>query len=149
MQSTIRNEWIYEQSPSEVWEYLTQAELIELWLMPNDFKLIGGFEFQFRIKPIPSLNLDGIFNCKVLEIIPFQKLIYSWRGGPGDGTITLDTVVEWRLEKHRNGTKLFLDQSGFNEANLAIFNAMTNGWQTNVQKMINHLNANKDANLKS
>jgi uncharacterized protein YndB with AHSA1/START domain len=140
MKHEIKNEWIYAQAPNEVWEYLTQAELIALWLMPNNFKPIQGYEFQFRSKPIPSLDLDGIFHCKVLEIIPFQKLIYTWTGGPGDGDITLDTRVEWTLEKHSKGTKLLLTQTGFNEANISIFNAMTNGWNANVQKMINLLN---------
>jgi uncharacterized protein YndB with AHSA1/START domain len=140
MQTVIKNEWIYEQSPKEVWEYLTQAELIALWLMPNDFKPIQGFEFQFRTKTIPSLDLDGIFYCKVLEIIPFQKLIYSWKGGPGNGIFTLNTIVEWTLEKYKDGTKLILNQSGFKDTNLAIFTAMTNGWATNIQKMVNYLN---------
>ena len=145
MTQVIKNEWTYEQSPNEVWEYLTQAELIALWLMPNDFKPIPDHEFQFRIKPIPSLDLDGIFHCKVLEIIPFKKLTYSWKGGPGDGIVTLDTVVEWTLEKHGSGTKLFLKNSGFKDANLAIFNGMTKGWAENIQKMINHLNAKNNA----
>ena len=139
MQTTITNEWVYEQSPEAVWEYLTNADLIALWLMPNDFKPVLGHEFSFRIKPIPSLDLDGIFPCKILEIIPFKKLVYSWKGGPGDGTVTLDTIVEWKLEKHGKGTKLFLLQSGFKETNLSIFNGMTQGWESNIQKMMNHL----------
>jgi uncharacterized protein YndB with AHSA1/START domain len=141
MQNEIKNEWIYEQSPDEVWEYLTQADLIALWLMPNNFEPVQGFEFQFTIKPVPSLNLDGIFQCKVLEIIPAQKLVYSWKGGPGNGHFTLDTIVEWTLEKHGAGTKLLLKQSGFNENNLSIFASMTTGWNSNIVKMINHLNA--------
>lgn len=145
MQTEIKNEWIYEQMPNEVWEYLTQAELIALWLMPNNFKPVLGQEFQFLSKPIPTLDLDGIFHCKILEMVPFQKLIYSWKGGSGNGVFTLDTIVEWTLEKYGNGTKLLLKQTGFKEANLAIFNAMTNGWQKNIQKMITHLNTNTNA----
>jgi uncharacterized protein YndB with AHSA1/START domain len=141
MQTEIKNEWIYEQPSNEVWEYLIQADLIALWLMPNNFKPIPGYEFQFKTKPIPSLDLDGIFHCKVLEMVPFKKLIYSWKGGSGNGVFTLDTIVEWTLEKYGNGTKLFLKQSGFKEANLTIFMKMTEGWQSNIQKMINHLNA--------
>jgi uncharacterized protein YndB with AHSA1/START domain len=146
MQTAIKNEWIYEQSPNEVWEYLTQAELIALWLMPNNFMPIPGQEFQFKTKPIPSLDLDGIFHCKILEIIPFQKLIYTWKGGSGDGVFALDTIVEWTLEKHGKGTKLFLTQTGFKETNFSIFTGMTQGWQTNIQKMINHLNATHNGN---
>ncbi|MDH7459754.1 SRPBCC domain-containing protein [Chitinophagaceae bacterium 26-R-25] len=145
MQTEIVNQWIYEQPPSEVWKYLTQAELIELWLMPNDFKPIVGHEFSFRIKPIPSLDLDGIFNCKVLELVPFKKLTYSWKGGPGDGRITLDTICEWTLEPFGNGTKLHIKQTGFNESNFAIATAMTDGWDKNIQKMIAHMNQQKIA----
>ena len=148
MKKEIKNEWIYEQSPDEVWEYLTRADLIALWLMPNNFMPIHGHEFQFQTKPIPSLDLDGIFHCKVLEMIPPQKLIYSWKGGPGQGVFTLDTVVEWTLEKYGKGTKLFLKQSGFKDTNLSIFMGMTDGWQSNIQKMIHHLNAKKDGTAK-
>lgn len=109
--------------------------------MPNNFKATLGHEFQFQTKPIPSLDLDGIFYCKVLEIVPFQKLVYSWKGGSGNGVFSLDTVVEWTLEKHRNGSKLILKHSGFKEINLAIFTGMTDGWKQNIQKMVNHLNA--------
>jgi len=144
MQTEIKNEWIYEQSPNEVWEYLTQADLIALWLMPNNFKPILGHEFQFQTKPIPSLDLDGIFHCKVLEIVPFQKLIYSWKGGSGNDVFSLDTVVEWTLEEYGNGSKLLLKHSGFKETNLAIFTGMTDGWKQNIQKMVNHINNTKN-----
>ena len=141
MQTEIKNEWVYEQSPNKVWPYLTQADLIALWLMPNNFEPIQGHEFEFRVKPISSLDLDGIFYCKILDIVPFQKLIYSWKGGPGNGVFTLDTIVEWTLEKYGKGTKLFLKQTGFKEINHSIFTGMTSGWQSNIQKMITHLNA--------
>ncbi len=107
MQTEIKHEWFYNYSPNEIWEYLTQAELIALWLMPNNFKAFISHEFEFRTNPIPSLDLDGNFNCKVLEIIPFKKLIYSWKGGSGNNDISLDTVVEWTLEEVENGTKYF------------------------------------------
>lgn len=135
MQTEINNQWIYEQSPSEVWEYLTQPELVSLWLMPNDIKPVVGHEFQFRTKPIPSLDLDGIMHCKVLEVEPHRKLIYSWKAGPGNGIITLDTICEWTLVPHGNGTKLLLTQSGFKESNFDIFTGMTEGWQKHVLTM--------------
>ena len=148
MQNEIKNEWIYAQAPNEVWEYLTRADLIALWLMPNNYQPVPGFEFQFTTKPIPSLDLDGIFQCKILEIAPSKKLVYSWKGGPGNGDITFDTIVEWTLERHGKGTRLFLKQSGFKETNLLIFAAMTEGWNANILKMINHLNAKTNGNTK-
>jgi uncharacterized protein YndB with AHSA1/START domain len=149
MQTEIKNEWFYEQSTIEVWEYLTQADLIALWLMPNNFKPSLGHEFQFQTKAIPSLNLDGIFHCKVLEIVPFQKLSYSWKGGSGNGVFSLDTVVEWTLEKHENGSKLILRHSGFKEKNFAIFTGMTDGWEKNIQKMVNYLIQTNNGNTKA
>jgi uncharacterized protein YndB with AHSA1/START domain len=142
MQKAIIHEWIYEQSPGEVWQYLTQAELIALWLMPNNFKLAVGHEFQFTTKAMPALHLDGIFHCKVLEIVPLEKLVYSWKGGSGNGIFTLDTICEWTLAPHKNGTKLNLKHSGFKETNFTIFTGMTDGWQKNIQKMLNHMNTN-------
>lgn len=143
MKKEIRHEWIYEQSPNEVWEYLTQVELIALWLMPNNFEPIVGHEFQFQTKAMPTLDLDGIFHCKVLEIEPYRKLSYSWKGGSGNGTFTLDTICVWKLEPYKNGTKLKLKHSGFGEHNTDIFIGMTAGWQENVQKMFNHISAKK------
>ena len=146
MQTEINSHWVYKQSPSEVWEYLTQSDLISLWLMPNNFKAVVGHEFQFRTNRIPQLELDGIFYCKVLGVVPLKKLSYSWKGGPGNGIITLDTIVEWTLEQHENGTRLSLKHSGFKEENFSILTAMTDGWQENIQKMFTQLNSSNNGN---
>ncbi|MES2616717.1 MAG: SRPBCC domain-containing protein [Bacteroidota bacterium] len=136
MQKEIKNEWLYEQSPKEVWAHLTQAELIALWLMPNNFEPVVGHEFQFTTKAMPALNLDGIMHCKVLEIVPLKKLTYTWKGGSGDGIFTLDTIVEWTLEPHANGTKLMLKHSGFKENNTDIYIGMSEGWLKKVEQML-------------
>jgi uncharacterized protein YndB with AHSA1/START domain len=148
MQTEIKLEWDYTQSPNEVWEYLTQADLIALWLMPNDFKAVLGQEFQFRVNPIPSLELDGIFHCQVLEMVQPRKLVYSWKGGPGNDVFTLDTIIEWTLEQKEKGTRLFLKQTGFNDKNLSIFTSMNGGWKKQVQKMIDLLNTSPHVNAK-
>ena len=143
MKNTINQTIRYEHSPEEVWEYLTNAELMAQWLMPNNFKPELGCEFEFRAKPIPSLKLDGIMYCKVIEIIPFKKLIYSWKAGPEKGVTTLDTMVEWTLETKDNGTELHLVQTGYTEENLSIFNAMQGGWAQNLQKVVTLLSTAK------
>ena len=150
MQKDIKHTWFFNQSPQEVWEYLTKSELLEQWMMKNDFQPIVGHDFQFRTNPIPSLNIDGIMHCKVLEIVPFKKLSYSWKGGPGEGRITLDTVVVWKLEPKDTGTELFLEHSGFSETeNLAIYNGMTGGWLQNINKMADRINAAKHGTTNS
>jgi uncharacterized protein YndB with AHSA1/START domain len=146
MQTEIKHTWFFNQSPNEVWEYLTKAELMAQWLMPNNFEPVVGHDFEFRTNPIPSLELDGVMYCKVLEIIPSKKLIYSWKAGPEKGTVTLDTIVEWTLETKNKGTELRLTHSGFKEENISIFTGMTDGWNKNIQKMLNLLNKNNNVN---
>ncbi|WP_264552020.1 SRPBCC family protein [Flavobacterium sp. N2038] len=140
MKTEINHKWFYSQTPEEIWMYLTETELIAQWIMPNDFKLLLGHHFTFRTNPIPSLNLDGIFHCKILEIVPFKKLVYSWKGGPGNDETIFDTIVEWTLEKKDNGTELYLLHTGFKEENVSILTGMTEGWLKKMEKVENLLN---------
>jgi len=145
MTSSIKHQYFFPNPPEIVWEYLTNAELMELWLMKNDFQPVVGHEFQFRTGPLPNMNFDGVVYCKVLEIVPFEKLSYSWKGGPGEGKITLDSVVVWTLQRKDNGTELLLDHSGFNEATNAImFAAMNNGWISNIRKIDSLINTKQN-----
>lgn len=146
MAETIRHTFFFTHPPEAVWAYLTEPELMAQWLMKNDFQPIIGYDFQFRTNPIPSLNFDGIFYCRVLEIVPFKKLSYSWKGGPGDGKITLDSIVVWKLQPKDDGTALFLEHSGFSlPENLGIYTGMTDGWIANLHKMAERINtANHD-----
>lgn len=144
MQKSIEHKWQYRQPPSAVWEYLTQPELIAQWLMPNDFAPIVGHQFQFRTRPLPNFDFDGIAYCTVMEVKPFEKLIYSWKGGPGNGIINLDSIVEWTLFEKDGGTELQLRHSGFKAVeNMIIFSAMSDGWYRNIQK-IEHLLADRE-----
>jgi uncharacterized protein YndB with AHSA1/START domain len=112
--------------------------------MKNDFQPIIGYDFQFKVNPMPSLNFDGIIYCKVLEIVPFKRLSYSWKSGPGEGRITVDSLVVWTLQPKEDGTELLLEHSGFSEIeNFAIYNAMNDGWIKQVHKMTERINAEK------
>ncbi len=136
MKKEILHQLFFPHSPEMVWEYLTTPELMEQWLMPNNFQPAVGHSFQFKTKPIPSLDIDGIFHCTVLEIVPFQKLSYSWKSGPGDGTFTVDSIVVWTLTQKENGTELLLQHSGFKEVeNLSVYAAMNGGWLANMKKI--------------
>ncbi|SRR5258708_257051 len=147
MTKSIKHQFFFPHPPEMVWEYLTKPELMQLWLMKNDFQPIVGFDFQFRTGPIPSLNFDGIVYCKVLEIVPLEKLSYSWKSGPGEGKITLDSVVVWKLQPTDKGTELFLEHSGFAEKeNLDIYNGLMHGWLQNIQKIADRLNAAQHGN---
>lgn len=141
MANTIKHDFFFPHPKEVVWEYLTKSELLEQWLMKNDFVPVIGHSFQFRTNPIPSLNFDGVCHCKVLEIIPFERLSYSWKGGSGAGDFSLDTLVVWRLIPTEKGTNLVLEHSGFGKGEHAsFFPGMTDGWIKNVQKIMNRLN---------
>ena len=142
MAKIIKHQFSFSHPVETVWEYLTKSELMEQWFMKNNFQPIVGFDFQFRTGPIPSLNFDGIFHCKVLEIVPFKKLSYSWRSGPGGGEITLDSVVIWKLEATDKGTELFLEHSGFaKKENLDFYNGLLQGWVEKLENINKLLNA--------
>jgi len=136
MAKIIQHNFFYSHPQEVVWDYLTKPELIAQWLMPNDFAPIVGHEFQLKAGPMPSMNFDGIFHCKVLEVSPFETLSYSWKFGPGDGTLT-DSVVIWTLSEKDNGTELLLVHRGFHGANfMAMFDSMTDGWAQLVKKLL-------------
>lgn len=141
MTQSIKHEFFFPHPPQAVWDYLTKPELMQLWLMKNDFEPIVGYDFTFNTKPVPSIDFDGIIYCKVLDVVPFKRLSYSWKTGPGDGTIKIDSIVNWRLEEKENGTELFLEHNGFSTLdNLDMFNALNNGWLSNIKKIADRLN---------
>jgi uncharacterized protein YndB with AHSA1/START domain len=147
MQKEINHKWFFQQSPNEVWDYLTKPELIEQWLMKNDFLPIIGHKFQFRHAPSsPISENEKIHYCEVLEIVPLQKLSYSWKVGKGDGERTIDSIVVWTLSEKNGGTELHLLHNGFTLLEDVIAHA--NGWNaclyqfTQLLYISNHANTN-------
>jgi len=143
MAKYIQHQLFYPNPPSDVWDYLTVPELMAKWLMPSDFEPIVGHEFQFRTKPSADVDFDGIFYCKVLEVEPLKKLSYSWKFGPGDGTLH-NSVVNWTLTEKDNGTELLLVHNGFEHPEMPIFAAMDKGWLGNINKILKLLNPEAD-----
>lgn len=135
MTKAIYHKYFFPGPPELVWDYLTKAELIEQWLMKNDFLPVIGHDFQFRTNPLAHLNFDGIIYCKVLEMVPFKKLSYSWKMGPGNARITIDSLVVWTLHPKDSGTELFLEHSGIKETEFTMYSMMNEGWLKNIQKI--------------
>jgi uncharacterized protein YndB with AHSA1/START domain len=136
MKQTIQHDFFYAHPIETVWEYFTNADLMGQWLMKNDFVPVVGHEFQFRTGGKPNQNFDGIFYCKVLEIVPFKKLSYTWNCGPGEGEIDLTSVVVWQLEAKDNGTRVHLEHSGFEQPqNFKMYQDLNQGWLELFQKI--------------
>jgi uncharacterized protein YndB with AHSA1/START domain len=147
MQKEILQKWFFQQPPSEVWEYLTQAELIEQWLAKTDFKPVVGQKFQFTNSCKSDDNKPHYTYCKVLEIIPCKLLSYSWRKGTNEKEISVDSVVTWTLTDKNGGTELILQHNGFTLIEDTI--AHTNGWNECLNKIIDLLNSSTNANTNS
>ena len=76
--------------PEKIWRALTQAPLIEDWLMKNDFQPVVGHKFNFRAQPMPQWN--GVTDCEVLVVEPNKKLSYSWNSSGEEAANGLKTV---------------------------------------------------------
>jgi uncharacterized protein YndB with AHSA1/START domain len=122
--------------PEKIWRAITQAHLIEQWLMKNDFEPRLGAQFTFQAKPMGDWN--GIVRCEVTEFDPPRRLAYSWRGGslsnPNYGS-ALDSVVEWVLAPESGGTRVRMEHSGFGPGNETAFEAMSSGWPRGLERL--------------
>jgi uncharacterized protein YndB with AHSA1/START domain len=120
-------------APETIWKALTTGELIGRWLhmTPAGFAPLKGTRFTFQTTPAGAW--DGVIHCEVLEAIPNERLVYSWKGGhegnAGYGS-RLDTVVTFTLSRVKNGTRLRVVHSGFvlPQNDVALKN-MGGGWK--------------------
>lgn len=117
--------------PELVWRTLTTPELMGRWLMePTGFEARVGTRFTYQTTP--AGEWDGVIHCRVLDVIPNERLAYEWRGGHdanADYGSRLETVVTWTLTKVDGGTRLRLVHSGFRlPDNDFAFKNMSKGW---------------------
>jgi len=135
MSGSIKHTFYYNHKPEVVWDYLTKPELLAQWLMPGDIKPVVEHKFEMVSKPKLEMNHDGHNYCEVLEVIPYKKLVYSWKAGPEPGNITLNTLVTWTLTPKGSGTELHLLHEGFTAGNELLFEGMNAGWVNHAAKI--------------
>ena len=99
-------EQAYAAAPATVWKAISDVTEMRAWYFPLEaFEAEAGFSFQFvsgNSEDKPYLHL-----CKVVEVIPQQKLSYTWQydGLPGC------TLVSFELSERAPGTLLRLTHS--------------------------------------
>jgi uncharacterized protein YndB with AHSA1/START domain len=113
--------------PEKIWRALTEGQLIEEWLMKNDFRPVVGHRFQFRREPVQNWN--GIIDAEVLVVEPNARLAYSW------GSLGLESVVTWTLTPTEDGTHLRMEQSGFPSEEGANYKGAKYGWTKFIGNM--------------
>ena len=69
----IKKEIVIDAPIAKVWEHITDPQQIAGWLMPNDFEATVGRKF------ILDCQQQGKVTCVVKEIVPHQKLVYSFQ----------------------------------------------------------------------
>ena len=135
---------VFPHAPETVWKTLTSAELMSRWLgmTPSGFQPTVGSRFSYQTTPAGAW--DGTIRCEVLDVIPNERFVYSWKGGHRDNAgygSPLDTVVTFTLERVDTGTRLRLVHSGFVlPTNDTAYRNMSGGW-TKVISRIGAINA--------
>ena len=121
--------------PEKIWRALTQAPLMERWLMKNDFEPVVGHRFTFRAKPMPQWN--GVTDCEVLVVEPLRRLAYSWADSGAEVAGGMKTVVTWTLTPRPGGTLVRMEQSGFRLQDEPFFKGASHGWKRMVEGLEN------------
>jgi uncharacterized protein YndB with AHSA1/START domain len=102
--------------PEKIWRALTQPDLIEQWLMKNDFAPMVDHRFK--------LTADwGAVDCQVLAVEPDKTLSYTW------AAFGLQSVVTWTLAPTSTGTNVRMEQSGFQPNQPQVYQGAKGGWQ--------------------
>jgi uncharacterized protein YndB with AHSA1/START domain len=130
---TLILERLMPHPPQKIWRALTQAPLIEEWLMKTDFEPKPGHRFNFRTDPMPYWN--GVLDCEVLAVDPFETLSYTWNASGEEAANGLKTVVTFTLTPQDGGTLLRLEQSGFRPEEDANYQGALYGWQRNLRTL--------------
>ena len=100
----------------QVWEALTRPDLMKDWLMPNDFRPEVGHAFTFAAE-------WGDVKCLVTVVEPMRRLAYCW------SAFDVETVVTWTLMPTDTGTRLRMEQSGFQVDQKHAIGGAKGGWR--------------------
>jgi uncharacterized protein YndB with AHSA1/START domain len=117
----------------KVWEAITDNDQMRKWYFDiSSFKPQLGFEFQFEGG---SEAKTYVHLCKITEIIPEEKLQYSWRyaGYDGNSLVTFELFPEdekTRVKLTHEGLETFPADKDFSKENF------TNGWTYIIGKSL-------------
>jgi uncharacterized protein YndB with AHSA1/START domain len=130
---------VFPHAPETIWKTLTSGALMARWIemTPAGFEPVKGNRFTFQTTAGGAW--DGVIHCEVLEVVPNERLVFSWKSGH-EGNVgygaPLDTIATFTLAKVENGTRLRLVHSGFVlPKNETAFKNMGEGWKKVVRSI--------------
>lgn len=84
----------FHVSISQLWKAISELEQMKLWFFENieAFSAEVGFETQFNVK---SGERDFIHLWKLTEVVPLEKIVYSWKydGYEGESFVSFETFI--------------------------------------------------------
>ncbi len=117
---TIQVDQFLAHEPGRVWRALTEPELMARWWAAGDIRAIEGHEFTL------DMEAWGQVPCQVLAVEPERRLVF---------TFTDNWTLTWTLVPEGDGTRLFLEHSGFDltqPIDRHAFDHMGPGWREEV-----------------
>jgi uncharacterized protein YndB with AHSA1/START domain len=108
--------------PEKIWRALTQPHFLEEWLMQTDFAPEVDHGFSFRAQ-------WGKVEGKVLTVEPHTRLAYTW------GDHRLKSTVTWTLSPVAKGTRLRMEQAGFQPDQPRYFEGAKAGWPQFLERL--------------
>ncbi|ORA15796.1 SRPBCC family protein [Mycobacterium arosiense] len=115
--ATIRVDQFVAAPPDTVWRMLTEPALLKLWWAEDQVAAVVGHQF--------TLDMPGYGEqpCRVIQVDAPRLFAY---------TFTAAWTLTWRLQAEGNGTRVFLEHSGFDldDGRMArAFERMGAGWR--------------------
>ncbi len=97
----------YAVGAAVLWRAITETEAMRQWFFEplESFRPEVGFETKFVVQ---SQGKDWLHLWKVREVVPFQRLAYTFNYAGYEG----DALVTWVLSECPGSTKLTLTHTG-------------------------------------
>jgi uncharacterized protein YndB with AHSA1/START domain len=115
---TLEHEVEVPHPVNQVWRALTEPELMGLWIMnfdqdpgemKTDFRPLAGTAYRMDAKK--GRGWRGYVVGKVLEVVPNQRLVYTWAHSPYQDANP--ARIEFTLAPTAKGTRVRMVQTGF------------------------------------
>ena len=134
---SIEREVILPVPPARVWAALTQADQLGAWFGTQasiDLRPGGEVVFTWDGSTGPRGGSRGVI--ETLE--PPRRFAFRWQAAEGEAAMTR---VEFRLEPHAEGTRLFVVESGFASLppELRTRESHVEGWQRELEELAQYL----------
>ncbi len=121
--------------PQRVWRALTSVEELSAWFQVKIEGKFGANNDVWMTSTHPQ-HAGQRFQVWIRELTPPQRMVWEWH--PGEVNPELDysreprTTVTFNLEPSKDGTRLSVSETGFDEISLArrakVFEDNKQGW---------------------